>query len=440
MRSLAALALLLLLAAPATAQFRGDEIEPRKYKMNDDHFISIFSYRSRLTYRWQWGDAGLAHRRWWWSSPAVGYDITAGSLTNDDLYVSQQAIVRLPFSDHLTGEYRFVEEEDLDQRYERSEVEVLVRLLRPDLRLPLTDTIGRTPDDGLFFGGLGVLDGFKENVDIGLVLGWRGERLAVRVDAIRPDFFYNGKAELQSEYTSDPLTLRTRLGALLLDGDLELLAWLADDLPFRLTFPIPDDVSFRRHRLHGGFGARWRAAPGVRADLEVSASRTRSGRRSTRVPGLSYDLERDHLSIYAAAEVDVAPLFESSSRPVDSLLFGATVQALDEHLDDISRPGEENVLRRGEGYLEVGYLAGIPSPGPDYLFALRLTTQHGFLSLRDIRTDELRHRVSQRYLGKIGLGLECSFRDDLAMAFFQLTYRVDDQTFGGFNAQVQMRF
>ena len=80
---------LLATARPAAAQFRGDEIEPRKFKYGDDYFINVFSYRQRLTWRWRFGDAADVPRRWFWNAPhaatgptALGYDVTAGSLTD----------------------------------------------------------------------------------------------------------------------------------------------------------------------------------------------------------------------------------------------------------------------------------------------------------------------------------------------------------------------
>lgn len=436
-------ACLLVAARPAAAQFRGDEVEPRKFKYGDDYFINVFSYRQRLTWRWRFGDAADVPRRWFWSAPwsttgptALGYDITAGSLTNDDLYLRQQAVVRLPFTDFLGAEYRFLEAEDHDARYRRNEVELLFRFLRPDDAAPLLQTLGHTPaEDGLFLGGLGLLDSFKENADVGLVAGWRGDWLGLRLDVIRPDYFYDGKAELGSEYEADPLTLRGKVGARL--GDLELLGWVDHDLPLRLSVPVPDALTFRFRQLTGGLRARWAITDGVRVDLDASGERTRKSRRATSIDD---DTEREAFSLFASCEVDVDPLFDRPRILEDTLLLGVHVNLLRDVRDELGTSFPDVVERRGEAYGEVGYLLSLPAPHEQLDLALRTTTQAGFASLRLVRQGEGFHSVTRKLLAKLGVGLEASFRDGQVLAFFQLTFRLDDQTFGGGNGQVMMVF
>ncbi|MBX3472598.1 MAG: hypothetical protein KF878_37580 [Planctomycetes bacterium] len=438
----------LLFAAPAArGEFRGDEVRPRSFDYNDEYFLNVFSYRQRLTHRWAWGNAASPRWRWFWGDTALGYDVTAGSLRSDELYLRQQAIVRLPWSNHVTGEYRFVEDEDYDSRYRRNEVEVLVRLFRPAYALPLLDTLGRTPlPDGLFFGGQGLLDAEKEHADIGWVLGWRGEWLGLRLDLVQVDYWYNQKNKVGGEYEREPLTFRAKAGALLLEGDLELLAWFQDDLPTTLRLP-QDSLTFRYRKQEAGVAARWQVSPGVRADVQAAVERTRKRRRSPD-PLANDDLDREALQVFAAAEVDVAPLLgERSSRPNDVVLFGLHGHVLDEETAGLAvglpggSTGAPDVThRRGEVYAEVGYVLGLPTFNDDYQLGLRAQTQNGFLSLRDVRPDEGKHTVSQRFLSKIGLGLELLFRDGLGSAFFQFTFRVDRATFGGGNAQVMMRF
>lgn len=438
-RGALALALLLAAARPAAAEFRGDEIEPRRFKYSDDYFINVFSYRQRLTHRWRWAEADRVPRRWFWSDTAVGYDITAGSLTNDNLFVDQGAIVRLPVTDFATGEYRFVEGEDYDARYRRNEVELLFRVLRPAGSTPLLETLGRTPvEDGLFFGGSGVLDAYKEHADIGLILGWRGEALGARLDVVRPDFFYNGKAEFDSEYSQEPLTLRGKLGGRLAGADLEWLGWVGYDLPLRLEVPVPDALTFRYRKLVGGVAARWTIAEGLRVDLDASGELSRKSRRATSVDD---DTERAALMVYVAGEVDVTPAVASSSRPFDVVLLGVNVHAFDERTDDLATPGiTDQRLRRGEAYAEVGYVLGLPSPHDQLGLGLRAATQNGFAALRDERPFEGKHSVGEKFLSKLGLGLEATFRDGQAYGFIQFTFRLDDQTFGGGNAQVMLTF
>lgn len=438
MRVLQLALLLLALAAPASAQFRQDEVGPRSFRYGDDYFINVFSYRMRLTHRWQWGEASDPLRRWWWTSPAIGYSVTAGSLTNDDLYVQQGAIVRFPLLDALTGEYRYVGREDYDERYERNEVELLVRLARPGLSLD-QDILHTPPEDGLFVGGLGVIEAEKQFADMGLVAGWRGERFGVRFDLIQADLFFNDKADDLQEYETGPITFRARTGLLLLDGRLELKAWVDVDLPLALRFPLQGDLTFRWRQLQAGVGARWEPRPGVRFDLEAWAERTRERRRSIPVAELNDDVDREALMAFGALELDCLPLLgDRSSRQTDALLLGFMGHYLEEETDSRAAVGDVEI-RRGEGYGELGYVLGLPSFLDDLTLAVRVSTQQGAVSFRDVREGG-RHTVSVRYLAKLGMAFEAGFRNDLAVAVVHFTYRADNQTFGGGNVQVQFRF
>lgn len=437
------LGLLLAAVAPtsARAEFRGDEIGPREFDYNDEYFLNLYSYRPRLTHRWAWGNAASPRWRWFWGNTAVGYDVTAGSTRSDELYLHQEAIVRLPWSNHITGEYRFIESEDYDTRYRRNEVELLFRFFRPDYSLPLLDTLGRTPhEDGLFFGGQGLLDAEKENADIGWVLGWRGDWLGVRLDYINVDYWFNEKNDRLAEYTAGPGTLRAKVGALFLEGDLELLAWYEDDLPTTLELPEEGPLRFGFRQQEVGFAARWLVTPGVRADVQAWAERTRERRRSSQAAELNDDVDREALRVWLAGEVDVPPLLGAgSSRVRDVVLLGAHLHHLDEETVGIVT-APDMTIRRGEAFAEVGYVMGLPTFDPEYVFGLRVQTQNGFVSMRDVRPAEGKHTVTERFLSKLGLGLEVVFREGLGLAFFQFTFRMDQMTFGGGNAQIMMRF
>ncbi len=138
-------------------------------------------------------------------------------------------------------------------------------------------------------------------------------------------------------------------------------------------------------------------------------------------------------------ERDVPALWgEGASLPQDTWIFGLHVHLLEE---DTQRPAlGDLIVHRGEGLLEVGYLLAIPAPTADITFALRGSAWGGLVSLRELRPEVSRHRVSEKLLAKLGLGLEASFREGLSFAFLQLTFRADDQTFGGGNVQVTMQF
>ena len=164
-------------AQPAAAIFRFDEIDRRSFRYNRDYFLNIFSYRQRLSHRWRFADSSL------------GYDITAGSLDNDDLYQLQRARVRVPLADFMHAGFAYEEWEDYDARYTRNEVEVIGRFLRPDGAPDLRSTIGATPPpDGFFIGGRGLLDQNKEFADIGLILGYGTTWWSNRVDLFAPDY------------------------------------------------------------------------------------------------------------------------------------------------------------------------------------------------------------------------------------------------------------
>lgn len=432
----AAAALLLGLlgwASPAAAIWRFDEVEPRRFDYSDEYFINAYSYRPRLSHRWAWQGA------------AVGYRVTAGSLASDELYLNQEAIVRLPFSDHLVGQYRFREWEDYDARWLRNEVEVVFQFLRPPWRLPLTETLGWTPVyDGLFLGGMGLLDADKEFADVGLLVGWRGTRFGWRLDAIAPDFFFAGKSKgalKEAEYEREPYTLRGTLGGDLLDGDLGLTAWVEHDLPVHLTNPrgaLVDAVRYRQ--TSAGLSARWRIAHDLRADLELTGETTRKRRRTPDDPLRSDDVAREAARAWLQLELDRAPLWgEGASRKRDTWFLGAHLHLLDEETDSLA-PDNDMTIRRGEGYLEVGYVLAIPSPGPQYGFGVRATAWGGFLSMRDVREGIDKHTVTEKLVAKVGIGLEVELREGLAFGFLQFTFRLDEPSFGGGNAQVMMRF
>ncbi|MGE0708523.1 MAG: hypothetical protein AB7N76_23170 [Planctomycetota bacterium] len=433
------LTLLALLPAPARAQqdgavFRGDEVQPRDFAYNDEYFVNVLNYRQRLSSRWRLVDA------------AVAYDITAGSLRNDELYVNQRARLRLPFSDVLTGEYRFVQWEDYDARFQRHEVELLARVLRPTMRLPLLATVGRTPPpDGLFFGGQGVLEQRKERADMGLVLGYRNALLGARVDALAVDLFFNEKAKQNAEYTSRPYTLRATTWLDLLGGDLSLEGWFNADLPLRLVQPaVSGGQVFRYRQLRSGLNARWRARHDLRVDLELWLERTRKRRAANDPDPLASDrTDREAGRATLQAELDVPALWgPGASREADTWFFTLHVHLLDE---TTRRPRaalleHKDEARRREAYAEVGYVLALPSPSDHYRLGVRVSGIAGFLSHRDVRPLAQRRVIEDLVIGKLCGGLEVGFRQDQASAFFQLTWRVDDQTFGGGNVQVQMTF
>lgn len=431
------LLLLLAWAGPAAAQFRQDEVEPRDYRYRDDHFISVFTYTPRLSHRWAWGWASDELRRWWWSHPAVGYAVSAGSVSNDDLWVYQGAIVRLPLGDHLSGEYRFLQEEDYDSRYLRNEVELLVRLFRPGPSLGYS--LGGTPaEDGLFLGALGLIDADKEFADVGVVGGWRGEWLGLRLDLIAPDYFYNEKAEDFAEYRRRPITLRAKVGARLRHPDLELTAWWDHDLPLELRQPAEDDLRFRFRQFTGGAGVRWGVGEGVRWDLQVWGERTRKRRRTTD-PLRNDDTDREAVTLLSGLELDRPPLLASSSRLADVVLVSVFAHWMDEVRQAYLAP-EGSVVRRVEAYGELGYVLGIPSFSEQVQLAVRLTTQHGVVDFREVEQRSMRDSEHTRYMARGGLALEAEFLDGVGIAVIQFTLRMDEPSFGGGNGQVILRF
>jgi len=432
-----AAAALLSAASPAAAIFRFDEVERRNFEYTNEYFMNLLAYRPRLSHRWRW------------SQSAVGYRITAGSVRTSELYVDQRAIVRIPWSNHLVGEYRFVETEDYDARYLRNEVEVKFRFFRPEWRPDLLDTFGRTPPpDGLFFGGLGLLDADKEFADLGFALGYGEELWGVRLDLWNPDFFFNGKNRFDAEYETAPLTLKGSAYGSLPGARVDVSAFVEYDAPLELMLPAGQDLVFERQdlefryeQLQGGFNVRWWAGEGVRVDVEVWGELTSKERRSSDA-ALVDDLDREALKAWGQVEVDVAPVLgeEWSSRTTDVAWVGLHGHVLREDTDRLLDRTRDITIHRGEAFFECGYVAGLPSPGPEYEFGARFSGQFGFGSLRDVRPEIGRHRVTERILALVGVGFEATFLDGLGFAFGQFTFRLDEPEFGGGNVQVMMRF
>jgi hypothetical protein len=426
-------ALLFLPATPAEAIFRFDEIEPRTYDFNDEYFINIFNYRRRIEHRWHRRDAALV------------YSVTSGSLRTDELYVDQRATIRLPWGDNVSTHYRFVEWEDYDARYQRNELELLTRFFRPVGLEPLGNSRGRTPRaDGLFFGGLGVLDADKEFADLGLAAGYRNETWGVRLDAWAPDFFFDGKNKERGEFTSAPYTFELRTWLDLLKGDLKLSAWFQNDLPLRVVLPERQEgLVFRYRQLRTGLDAAWKYSEDVRFDFELWAERTRKRRRAYDDPDPfgTDKVNREALKIFAQSEFDVEPLWgDGASRDADVVMFGAHVHLLNEITRHPLLTDQTETIRRQESYLEIGYVLALPSFDDHVGFGFRASLIGGMLSWRDVRPRLFKHRVTEKLLAKLSLGLEVDAFDDLGLGFFQLTFRLDDQTFGGFNVHVMMRF
>ena len=429
--------LILALAGSAHAQqegatFRFDEIEPRDFEYTDEYFINVLNYTRRLTHQWRFEDA------------ALGYDITAGSVSKNDLYIDQRVKVRLPFSNVLSGKYRLIEWEDYDTRFQRHEVEVLVRLFREDLRPALLDSVGHTPaPDGLFFGIQGAPAAEKEFADLGWVLGYRDSIWGLRCDALAPDLFYDEKNAEQGDYERNPYTLRVTGWLTLLGGDLSLEGWYNHELPLRLVLPERNSgLVFRYRQVRAGFKARWEPRHDLRFGLRVRAERTRKRRVANDPdPFLSDRLNREAFRLTAQAELDVSSLWGArASHPSDTWIFSLQVHLLNERVRRPRAPLSGDTLRRQETYAEVAYLLAIPSPGPGSRLAIRASAAGGFFSWRDVRPRLERHRVTEKLLVKLSGGLEIGFRDERASMLFQLTYRADDQTFGGGNVQVQLTF
>lgn len=420
------------------ARFRFDEVELRPYDLDGfDYYLNVASYTPRLLFRWMWDDG--------WEDAAVGYTITAGSLTSDDLYVDQRARVRLPFTDFLSAQYEYVESEDFDGRYRLSTVQLLFRFFRPADRAPLTATPGWTPRaDGLFFGGTGVLDRFKEFADIGWTLGYRNNWFGVRGDLLRPDYFFNVKADGEAEFSgTDPMTLSGQTWFALLGGALRLHGWWVETLPFELEIPEQDALRLRWRKRRVGGRIAWHVAPGWRADLTVWGENLLRDKREDldSDPLARDDTERDVVRGLLQIEHDVPTLIASGSLPADTILFGIWAQHLDERTERPLLPAERRkIVRRGEAYVDLAYVLALPTFHQQVGWGVRLGTTTGFLSIRDVDPVLNRHRVSERFLSKINAGLELHFRGGHGFALLQLTWFASDNTFGGGNAQVQMTF
>lgn len=419
-------------AQPAAAIFRFDEIDRRSFRYNRDYFLNIFSYRQRLSHRWRFADSSL------------GYDITAGSLDNDDLYQLQRARVRVPLADFMHAGFAYEEWEDYDARYNRVELETVLRFARPAWSPGLLDTPLDTPRaDGFFVGGLGAIKAEKEFADAGVTLGYGNEVAGLRVDVWAVDPFFNDKNSQGGEYRHASWNLRAMTYVNLLGGDVQVEGWVAGD-PYLSLFlptggPAGEALVFRYEQLRAGLNLRWRIAHDLRFDLEAWGELTRKARRLPSDPTQHEDLTRDAFRAYATLEGDAAPLLGDWASGDDVWFVGWHLHLLDE--ETVQPFGPDDVtIGRGESYLEVGYVLSVPSPSEQMQVGIRAAVQAGFLSQREVRPLENRHRVSERGLAKAGLGLELEFLDGRAFAFGQFTYRFDDPQFGGGNVQVMLTF
>ncbi|MEZ6188768.1 MAG: hypothetical protein R3F62_27670 [Planctomycetota bacterium] len=424
---LAGLTLAFVCALPCQAEFRFEEFEERDFTYHDEYFISWLSFRPRLRHRWRWRDA------------AVGYFLTVGSLKSTEFYLDQRVRLRVPFSNHLTGEYRLIQTEDYDSRYTRNEVEAVLRVLRPERALPLTQTLGSTPrPDGLFAGATAELHPDKEFVDAGALVGYGTLRSSIRLDVVRPDFTYNQKNDENGEYEAAPWTFRARVRTDLPENMLRLRAWASYDTPLTLSLPQRDGLRFRFRKFEAGGAALWEPVEGVRLDLELRGESTRKRWRYTGGARPDQDLRRSAAWGVAQLEVDVAPAFGAHASRQDVVFASLFAHLLDEVTR--GRTTAEVRLRRGEAYGELGYLLALPTPLDEWEGGIRVATQLGALSYRDQRPAEDIHSVGIKFLAKFGVGVEAFTQDQRAGFLVQATVRADEPSFGGANAQVLLRF
>jgi hypothetical protein len=254
------------------------------------------------------------------------------------------------------------------------------------------------------------------------------------------DLFFNEKNKEGGEYESPPYTLELQAWLSLLKDTLNVRGWFQDDLPLSLTLPQRQSgLSFRYRQLRAGADVSLEVSQDLRFDLELKLERTQKRRIAPGDPDPwgSDRLDRDAMLVVVQFEVDSESLIEGSSLKEDTLFGAWQVHVLDEVTRRPLSPQDKVTERRGETYLEAGYVLGLPSPDEQIGWGLRGTVSAGFLSLRQVGPGK--HRVTEKLLAKISAGAEVSVLEDLR-ATIQFTYRLDTLEFGGGNVQIAMRF
>lgn len=198
--------LLLGAAAPARAQFRGDERFPRAFAYNSEYFFQSesFEYPTWWDEAWAWGD--------------TGYRMTLGSVKTDEFYLRQEGKLSYPLLSWLRAGYRYVEDEDYDGRYRR-------HLVRMDA----------APFPWARAAAFAELSSFKEWIDLGLELrALAPGRASARLALTFVDATFNRKAGELGNYERKPYSLLAEVRVIEGAG-FHALVRLEADLPLRLN-------------------------------------------------------------------------------------------------------------------------------------------------------------------------------------------------------------
>ncbi|MHC4780553.1 MAG: hypothetical protein ACYTFG_18430 [Planctomycetota bacterium] len=208
-------------AAPASAQFSGDEIHDRTWNYSSRYFFKVLSFRMP----WRWEDT--------WRSAESGYLIELGSVLTDEFFIRQEAKITQRPADWLRVRFHYKQAEDFDSRFRKHRV---------DLEYPVWDR--------LFPAVFTEVDPFKEWIDLGLKLHgslpglYRGSVGLTLVDAV-----YNRKAK-EGKYGILPLALEHESHFVVVPNRFVVSLSTSNDFPLLLDLPSESmEVRFCRNRL-----------------------------------------------------------------------------------------------------------------------------------------------------------------------------------------------
>lgn len=474
------------LQRPSSVVFHEKAILDRGFKYRDDYFMSVLSYRPRYPLRVMWRLA------------STGYALTVGSVSTSDFLLDQDARVRLPFASWFIGEFDFIQGEDYDERFLRATVEATILVPgtsgSPPSRI-LSFRDNTPPPWGLFVGGAGELNAFKEFDDIGLNVGYRNRIVGLKLEATLPEFKFNDKNRSGGKIEGTVAALLGQLELALTGSGPYFSAWghwqprvngsfpeeslrqgsiekarFGTELvvPVTRAFVIDIDWLGESTRKRRGFAgqperddrfAREAGQLWVEANLylgdRIEADEVVSGRDRLREPteeelelpwaerppesrrGLGPELDREWV-VPRDVLARTTPANWATTDVIDFGLFAQSIQEATSPRGGVGPLRRTRRFLRREVYGFAGYLLTLPGITPG--LAVHPAAYVGYLdSVERASTFNIQTKRDHGVLAKLNGAIEYRFNDK-AVAVFNATLRVDKLEFGGGNVQVVLRF
>lgn len=294
--------LLLVATEQVHGLYRGDEFEPRDYRIGSAYFINRASYRPRSEFVDRFNASTNAY---------IG---AAGSISSSDLYLYQRLKLSQPMGESFRFRLDYLQDRDFDGKFRHFSLGLQYRLNAHWS----VEVLGEpTPD--------------KDQADIGGALLFQDDRLYVRMQGVWPSFVFDDKnpdgATMDRHAPNLQLVTRGLVGS-----SWEVWARSDFDFPRRLTNPAESfEFSFEKYEAEGGI--RWHTTETGHLDLAVEGEWSEKERTGLEAgDAADFSVERQYLMLSLE--------FWQRLRRETSYRAGAHYVLFDEDRDFPHNPGE----------------------------------------------------------------------------------------------------